>query len=307
MRFKLLLFLLIPAFVWAQNKPNFEIGLQLDNDSFASTYNDFYYTNGIFVLANYLSGKSTVEKKIVHGFKIGQQIYNPRDVKSVFPEDHNRPYAGYLFAEYNLTKMYQSNRVFGMSISVGVVGPNSKAEEFQDWMHRAFDFGDIIGWEYQIQNLVAVQLGANYSQPVFSKTASDKIDFNLYADADVGTAFTGINVGALIRMSFLESNTAMQNSNFYNGFGSSKQEFYFFMVPKINVQLYDATIQGSLFNDNSSVTFDLKPFRFKAQAGLKYKYSHINLSCIFNYTSDEIKSNSATGYYFGSLGASYAF
>jgi hypothetical protein len=27
-------------------------------------------------------------------------------------------------------------------------------------------------------------------------------------------------------------------------------------------QLYDATIQGSLFNDNSAVTFDLIPIRF---------------------------------------------
>lgn len=304
---KSLFLLLIPTLFWSQQKTKFEIGLQSENDSFVSTYNDFYYTNGLFAFANYLSPKSTEGKKIIHGFQIGQKIYNPRNVKSVFPEDHNRPFAGYLFAEYNRTKMYQSGQVFKMTFGLGRIGPDSKAEQFQDWMHETFGFGDIFGWEYQIKNLWAVQLGAAYSFPVFSKINSDKIDFNLYAQGEIGTAFTGFSVGTLGRISLSKSLTPIQNSNFYNGLGNSSKELYLFILPKINLQFYDATIQGSLFNDKSEVTFDLKPFRFKAEAGLKFRYNQYNLGCVFNYTTDEIKNTSAVGYTFGSLQFSYVF
>jgi hypothetical protein len=307
MRYQFLLFLLIPAFAWTQENPNFELGLQLDNDSFASAYNDFYYTNGIFLFANYISGKPIANQKVIDGFKIGQQIYNPRDMKSPFPKDHNRPYAGYLFAEYNKAKMYQSNTVLGLSFRLGVVGPNSKAEDFQKWMHNAFRFGHLIGWEQQIQNLVAVQVGLNYSKPIFQKITTDKLDFNLNAQTELGTAFSSINIGALGRISLSKPIIPMQDSNFYNGLGNAKKEFYFYVLPKLNLQLYDATIQGSLFNDDSPVTFNLNPVRFKGEAGLKFRYSHYNFSCIFNYTTEEIKNNSATGYYYGSLIGTYVF
>lgn len=306
MRSQLLLLLFIPAWCWAQNQPKIEFGFQVDNDSFTSAYNDFYYTNGLFAFADYVSGKSTAERKVIRGFRIGQQIYNPRNVKSIFPEDHDRPYAGYLFAEYNSTKMYQSNKVFGMSFRLGIVGPDSKAEDFQKWMHNAFGFGHLIGWEHQIQNLFAIQYGVNYSLPFCSKTTTDKIDFHLTAQAEIGTAFSSATVGILGRISLTESITAMQNSNFYNGLGNSNKELYFYVLPKINLQFYDATIQGSLFNDDSAVTFDLNPIRFKGEAGLKFKYSQFNLSCSFNYTTNEIR-NSATDYYYGSVTGSYVF
>lgn len=304
---KSLFLLLIPTLFWSQQKSNFEIGLQLENDSFVSTYNDFYYTNGLFAYANYVSAKSTAEKKIIHGFQIGQKIYNPRNVKSVFPEDHNRPFAGYLFAQYNRTKMYQSNQVLKMSFGLGRIGPDSKAQQFQDWMHETFGFGDIYGWEYQIKNLWAVQLGTEYSFPILAKIASDKADLNFYSQAEAGTAFTGFSTGLLGRISLSKSLTPMQNSNFYNGLGNSEKELYFYILPKINLQLYDATIQGNMFNDKSEVTFDLKPLRFKAEAGLKFKCNQYNLGCVFNYRTNEIKNSTATGYTFGSLGFSYVF
>jgi hypothetical protein len=46
------------------------------------------------------------------------------------------------------------------------------------------------------------------------------------------------------------------------------EEFYLYIAPSIRYQLYDATIQGSLFNDNSAVTFDLIPIRFNGEVGL---------------------------------------
>ncbi|MGL2965592.1 lipid A-modifier LpxR family protein [Flavobacterium sp. XGLA_31] len=306
MRFKIL-WLLVASSVVAQNKKPIELGLQLENDSFVSTYNDFYYTNGTFLFGNYVSDKTTTEQKRIHGFRIGQQIFNPRWVKATNPENHNRPYAGYLFAEYSVTKMNRSNSVKAMTFQLGVVGPDSKAEQFQDWMHASFGFGKIYGWEYQIQNTLALQYGLTYSKPIFAKVTSDYLDFQLYTKSDLGTVFTGTNFGILTRLSLSKPLTAMSNSNFYNGLGTAPKECYFFVLPKINLQVYDATIQGSLFDHKSVVTFDLKPIRFRGEAGIKFKYHHLNLSGSFVYTTDEIRNNSATGYYYGSVISSYVF
>jgi len=57
----------------------------------------------------------------------------------------------------------------------------------------------------------------------------------------------------------------------YNQNYRTTSEFYFFISLKINYQAYDVTIQGSLFGGNSPVTFDLIPFRFQGEAGLKYR------------------------------------
>jgi hypothetical protein len=53
--------------------------------------------------------------------------------------------------------------------------------------------------------------------------------------------------------------------------GSSESEFYFYIAPSINYQLYDATIQGSLFSNRSPITFSLVPYRFNGEAGFKYR------------------------------------
>ena len=308
MRWKFYLLALLPNLILAQqNKSRFELGLQLDNDSFVSTYNDFYYTNGIFLFGNYVSKKSSDSKKIVNGFKIGQEIYNPRIVKAEIPEDQNRPYAGYLFAEYSSTKMHQSNQVLKMAFRLGLIGPDSKAEDIQNWIHDTFGFGEIAGWNYQVKNLLAVQFGLDYSTPILSEITSDRIDFHLYAQNEIGTAFVGFNAGTLARISLSKPLTAMQDSNFYNGLGSSGKELYFYILPKINLQLYDATIQGSMFNQESPVTFNLKPLRFKGEAGLRFKYNDYNLSFVFNYSTDQIKNSSTTGFYYGSLVGSYTF
>jgi hypothetical protein len=76
--------------------------------------------------------------------------------------------------------------------------------------------------------------------------------------------------------------------------GSSESEFYFYIAPSINYQLYDATIQ-SLFN-RSPITFSLVPYRFNGEAGFKYK---VILICpmFFVYRGKELYSKTSSGYF----------
>jgi hypothetical protein len=59
---------------------------------------------------------------------------------------------------------------------------------------------------------------------------------------------------------------ALNQSRDYTG----RRELFVFFNPRIQYMYYDATIQGSPFDDKSPVTYTLIPFRFNAEAGIKY-------------------------------------
>ena len=145
---------------------------------------------------------------------------------------------------------------------------------------------------------------------MFPKKAYNYIDFNFQSEANLGTIFTGVKTGFMTRIGFkklvpiYDSNLHGASMNVNSG---QQSEFYFYAIPSINCQLYDATIQGSLFNDNSPVTYNLIPLRFNAEAGLRYRKNNLNLSYAFIYRGKEVDFYRNTGYFYGSIGVSYLF
>lgn len=303
----LLVFGLLSFLLQGQSKVPMVLGVQVDNDSFTSTYNDFYYTSGQFIYGSRLAKSSTTEKTIIHGFRLGQQIYNPRWVKAVLPQNQNRPYAGYLFAEYTTTHISKSDQVSATTFQVGIVGPGSGAEGFQKWLHHSFGFGALEGWHYQIQNAVALQYERLYSIPALPALATDLVDFHWYGKAVGGTVFDGLSAGMLTRVRLSRAGASLKTTNFFNEVSNIRCGFYFYALPKINWQLYDATIQGSLFDTRSEVTYRIRPLRFNVEVGLRYKYERFNLAYSATYTTTEIENSSASGYFFGTLAGSYLF
>lgn len=307
-----LFFLIFTTTLFAQNRSG-EIGLVIDNDLFTSTVNDQYYTNGIEIFYRYLNKNENPKiNKRTTEFRIGQYIYNPHTVEAVSISKHDRPFAGYLFAEAGFGKFYQSESVLKLSTQIGVMGPSAQAEGFQKLFHRAFGYKEVEGWKYQIHNAIALQGSLFYSKKIAPKQYG-KIDFHVQGEANVGTIFTGISVGPLARISLKKAPLLpIYDSNLYGASINAdkakykeQSEFYFYINPSINYQAYDATIQGSLFNDDSPVTYDLIPFRFNGEAGFRYRKEHWNLHYLFVYRSKELRNNRIENYFYGSIGATY--
>ena len=306
-----ILFLLFTVTFYGQNKPG-EIGIVIDNDLFTSTVNDQYYTNGIEIFYRFLNQNENpkINKKITE-LKFGQYIYNPHTVEAASIRKHDRPFAGYLFVEAGLHKFYQNESVFKMTGQVGVVGPASGAMEFQKLFHKAFGYKDVEGWNYQIRNAFAIQGNLFYSKKILPSKFNENVDFSLQGEANFGTVLNGITAGPLARFSlkkllpFYDSNLHNASLNADKSKYSEQSEFYFYINPNLNYQVYDATIQGSLFNNESPVTFDLRPFRFYGEAGFQYRKNHWNFHYLFIYRSKEVENTVNKGYFFGSIGASY--
>lgn len=305
-------FLLATTLVFGQGNTK-EFGFISDNDLYTSSKNDMYYTNGLELFFRYLSKNENekINKKITE-FRLGQYIYNPRYINQTAVDINDRPFTGYLFAEAGRNFFYQSESVLKTDFQLGYMGPNAFGRETQESFHHLIGYKKVYGWENQLHNALAVQVHAMYSKKLFPSKHNDFIDLHFQSEANLGTIFTGVSTGFLTRIGFKKLQP-IYDSNLHDASVSSEpqyeiREFYFYAMPSVNYQFYDATIQGSMFSDTSPVTFDLEPLRFNAEFGLKYRHNKFNISYSFLYRGRELKDpgiDTNSGYFYGSIRVSF--
>lgn len=287
-----------------------EIGFITDNDLYTSSKNDMYYTNGLELFYRFLSKNDNekINKKITE-FRVGQYIYNPRYINKEAANDNNRPFTGYLFAEAGRSFFYQSESVLKTDFQIGYMGPNAFGRETQESFHHVIGYKTVYGWENQLHNALGIQAHVLYSKKLFKSNPKEFIDLNFQSEANLGTIFTGVSAGFLTRIGFKKL-LPIYDSNLHDASLNPQpqfnlREFYFYAIPSINYQFYDATIEGSMFSNTSPVTFELIPWRFNAEFGLKYRHNNFNLSYSFIYHGKELESHDMTGSFYGSIRLGY--
>lgn len=308
---QILMVLLCPALLLAQ-KPA-EIGLITDNDLYTSPINDHYYTAGFEFYYRYLGNADGRNHKRITDFRIGQYIYNPQSVRAADINVHDRPFAGYLFAEAGINNFYQKHDVLKLSLQAGVVGPESGAEQVQEGLHKLVGYPTVQGWQYQIPTTLSLQASAFFSRRIypsrFMHRFEYKTDLHLQAEANAGTIWTSAAIGALGRISLRGPLEDFKHSVMHNAAlehdpeeRKKRRELFIYASPQLQYMQYDATILGSRFSDTEPpVTFPLIPFRFNAEVGIKYRRENWNFSYSFNYRGKELSNNVITGFYYGSI------
>nr|WP_322623747.1 lipid A deacylase LpxR family protein [uncultured Flavobacterium sp.] len=304
--------LLCGFFGFAQ-KPS-EAGIITENDLYTSLHNDQYYTNGLELFYRYLGNHSSeaVAKKIWE-FRVGQYMYNPQSVYASEPPTQDRPYAGYLFLQGGGNTFYSNESLLKVNAQLGVVGPESGAEEAQKFLHNLLHYPRVRGWKYQITTTPAVQLNAFYSHKLLPNTFKENVDFHVQAEAQAGTIWRSATLELTSRISLKGALKPLYESALYNAQlnkakdYTNRRELFLYVNPRLQYMNFDATIQGSLFDDKSPVTYTLIPFRFNAEAGIKYGRGRFTYSYSFNYRSKELRNNVITGYYYGSIQVGYLF
>lgn len=306
-----ILFCLIALAGFGQSFKN-EFGFKTENDAYLATLNDRYYTNGLMIYfrraLNPDKFSDQVEKK-TYEISAGQKMYTPFWGNVPKKEDQDRPFAGYLYAGGAYSVFYKKERVLKLSTEIGIVGPGSLAEGAQEFLHKTVGFYTPSGWEYQIKNDFAVNLAANYSQ-LLLRTNDNIVDLSGQGYANLGTTFSGLGASLLFRAGRLNQlfNSAYHNAVIGNAKTAklNKSEFYFYLKPQLNVVAYDATIQGSLFNNNSPLTFGAKPIVFEQQFGINYSTNRFTADFNIIFKTKEVKST-ADAQNYGALSLYYRF
>lgn len=308
----LITFLLFSAGSSAQTYKN-EFGFKSDNDSYLAQGSDRYYTNGLFIsfrsALNQEKLKEGLEKKI-YEISVGQKIYNPISGYAPDPAMQDRPFAGYLYAGGALSWFYENESILKTSVEIGTTGPNSLGADGQELLHNTVGFYTLEGWKYQIKNELALNLSAQYTR-LLHRASDGATEFSFEGYANAGTTFSGAGAGILFRAGGLNQlfNSAYTNSVIENNTKTKalkKREVFFYAKPQLNFIAYDATVQGSMFNDNSEVTFGVKPIVFAQQLGFNYSSRRFTFDFGMLFKTREIKS-SARAHQYGSISMYYRF
>ncbi|RYF17796.1 MAG: lipid A deacylase LpxR family protein [Flavobacteriales bacterium] len=297
---------------YAQEYKN-EFGFKSDNDAYLWYGQDRYYTNGLFVYfrravdQQQLKGKL---EKFTYEISAGQKMYNPLSGYRPDPATHDRPFAAHLFGGVQTSLFYKNESLLKVGLNLGTVGPDALGEDAQDLLHSIVGFYEVQGWDYQIANDFAANANIQFAKLIHR--SSDKVvDFTLDTYANLGTTYNGTGIGVVFRAGDINQ---LFNSSHYNaaiGHKSKtdkfkKKEFYFYAKPQLNYVAYDATVQGSLFNDNSPVTFKTKSFVFAQTLGMNYSSPRFTIDYSLIFQSKEIKS-SAKAHQYGSISMYYRF
>jgi lipid A 3-O-deacylase len=290
-----------------------EFGFKSDNDAYLFYGQDRYYTNGLFIYFRRAVDQKKLGgnlEKLTYEISAGQKMFNPISGYRPDPTTQDRPFAGYLYAGGNVNFFYKNEHILKTGLEVGMVGPNALGKDAQELLHKVVGFYEIAGWQYQIKNEMTVNLSAQYTQ-LLHRAEDKHTDFSLESYANVGTTFSGAGTGILFRAGKINQlfNSAYTNAVISHNSKTqklNKNEFFFYAKPQLNFVAYDATIQGSLFNNDSPVTFGTKPFVFAQQIGFNYSSPRFTFDYGLIFKSKEIKST-AKAHQYGTISMYYRF
>jgi lipid A 3-O-deacylase len=292
-----------------------EFGFRTENDSYLAGGQDRYYTNGLILnyrtAINGLKLKNEHLDKMIFELEIGQKIFNPQSGSISNSMYVDRPFAGYLYAGAALNLLYQSENNLKMSLHAGTIGPSSLAQKAQELIHDVAGFYKIEGWQWQVKNEFAINASAEYNY-FLNRIANDKIDFTANSYVNIGNTFSGGGIGLTLRSGainplFKSASSHSRISSSASLKGLAEKEFFFYAKPMLNYVLYDATIQGGLFNkDKGPIVFEAKPLVFSQQFGVNYSKKRITADFSVLFKTREVESN-AKPHQYGSFTLFYRF
>ena len=192
------------------------ISVTIDNDSFVG--NDNGYTNGIFVSWwDGLEGEEVSKPGFLARLMmwsmpdnngsaldvdigtIGQTMITPDDIEEdppILPPD-DLPYGGLLFYADTFVRVHE-NHADSTSVTIGVVGEYSFAEDAQKFVHDVIDSDEPCCWDEQLDDEIVFNVSRGRVWKAW-ESDSDNADFLLTADLQLGTITTQAGAGFMVR------------------------------------------------------------------------------------------------------------
>jgi lipid A 3-O-deacylase len=262
------------------------VTLQEDNDL---GFSDRHYTQGLYL--RFLSGDHTnLNWFTAHapslgydaarwkwGLEGGQQMFTPEDISATRLLKQDRPYGGWLFGGLLFQQRGEMEcgipvkETFGLQ--VGVVGPESQAENTQVWWHTIWEWKRPRGWDNQIQTEVG---GLLHYERRYRLAIGDVWSLQLLPGA-------GFNLGNIRTDARLEG-VLRAGYNIPNEFGLNDTVpgwcidpgFYIFGAARGRAVLVDIFLDGNHFRESHEV--HKEPLVAEGTFGLAITSRHAELT-----------------------------
>jgi hypothetical protein len=255
-----------------------------ENDSGLS---DRHYTQGLnlrylstdYTHTNWLSGNvpalgyDTAAWK--WGIEAGQQMFTPERIEARRLLKNERPYGGWLYSGFIYQSRGETSRrtpvMETFRLQLGVVGPESLADEAQILWHHMWGFQRPNGWRNQLQTEIGAQL--NYDRR-YRLSLGDVWSVQLLPEAGVnlGNVRTDVHLGTGFRAGY----------NIPNEFGVNKTEpgkdFGIYLVGAVQGRavLLDIFLDGNNFRESHNV--NKKPLVGEGRIGIAASSRHVEVA-----------------------------
>jgi len=218
--------------------------LTWENDLFAGR--DGHYTNGAVVALSGRLGPALLPAPF-HADQgewevtLGQQIYTPKDTSTRRLVRDDRPYAGYAYLGLSAVRRDRRRHLQDrITLTLGVVGPASGAEEAHDWAHDLTGSSPAEGWTHQLRNEPAIGLRYALSTRL-ARASALGLDADLAANLDLalGNVATNASLGATLRV-------GLNVPDEYSGNAPAQARLYLTAGARLRAVAYDIFLDGNL-------------------------------------------------------------
>ena len=300
------------------------VSLTLENDLFYG--NDRHYTSGAMVIWTpapdtpapapivslaRLAPWFPAQGEVRHGYAVGQSMFTPSDITVANPPLDDRPYAGWLYGAIGLG-VASGKQVDMFGLSIGMVGPDSYAEQSQKFIHELVGSDIPQGWSTQLKNELGVVVTYQRSLREYATTTllGRKFDVTPHAGMALGNVFTYVNTGFTIRY----------GRNLPDDYGPARVQpglpgypdfspvadfgWYVFAGAEGRAVARNIFLNGNSFGDSRSV--DKIPFVGDLQFGVVFDWPDMRLSYTHVLRSREFRTQDSADD-FGALSLSVKF
>jgi len=242
----------------------------------------------------------------------------PEDIelKELIKDD--RPYAGWTYfgAAFH-SKNY--SHLDSLEIQVGIVGPESFAEQTQKFVHRVRGAQQPKGWDHQLKNEPGLALIYDHKTRILrAKHQGIDIDAIAHAGGAIGNVYTfadtgmevrwGLNIPSDFGTSLIRpSGDSNAPVNAQDPRISCDNNFSLYMFTMVNgyIMLHNIFLDGNTFTDSHSV--DKKYFVGEIGAGIGMVYHRYKLSYAHILRTKEFDHQDSNAQVFGSLAFSFTY
>lgn len=222
---------------------------------------------------------------------LGQAMVTPEDITKEIPDPADAPYAGllYLRSTYVVVKNDFSDHVATL---VGIVGPSSRAEQTQKFVHKVVGSEQPKGWDYQLDDKFVWQIQRTAVWR-FSTTDSSPFDAVILADLAGGNLESRAGAGL-----FLRAGNGLARNYSTMGFLSSRistpvavsDGWYIYLGGTANYVHNQILVDGNEFG--ASASEGLENYQYSLMGGITYAWERA--SVCFSFQSDTDPSESRT-------------
>lgn len=219
------------------------------------------------------------------GQGVGQNMITPGDLTVDVPQEGDVPYAGTLTYTLNWQN-FNRDRGRNLQVSLGVLGPESMAEEFQKFVHDDLGISESPqGWDTQRESEPIINIGYENSWRVghignYLNDWGGQLD--VIPSASLGNLMTGVEVGLALRYGWniiegFNTYPAPPGRGFYQAShlakppSASPHGFEAVLGARACYLIYSVIYDGSLITDDTR-SVDRNDFILVGGCGLFYHY-----------------------------------